>query len=115
MASDCDGVPFERPWGYALGRELYSLIAANCVTKAALDARHSLVKEMLASDPLHIFDIVPAPASGADRLLFSVVIRDDFRFDLTHSADDAEGCHNSTPIDSNASEAHRVGSGSSPA
>jgi hypothetical protein len=92
-----DSVPPKAPLGYSLGLELQMQLVLDSPGEAALDARQRLLNEMLAGDPLRIFEIVPDTTAGADGLQCVVVVRDNDWFALTGAANDSEFSHDSPP------------------
>jgi len=65
-----------------LGRELYDLAALHSVTDSSLEAALHRIHGKLLSDPHGILNFVPLSTTGANRLVFAVSVRDDFRLRL---------------------------------
>ena len=73
----------------ARGRELHELVASDGVSDALLKVRYHLAQEMLASDPLSIFEIVPLAAHRTHGH-FTIRVRDNCNVRLALPAHDFE-------------------------
>ncbi len=100
MASKGEPVPPELLAPEDLGLELHDILTADCPSQGLLNRRYFLLNEMLASDPLSVFDIVPTTAFRADGLICSVVIRDDIWVTIANAADDSK-LHGVSPANAN--------------
>ena len=58
-------MPSIAPARLALGRELNDIVVFKDLPDALLKVRYHLVQEMVAGDPLSLFEIVPLPANRA--------------------------------------------------
>src|SRR5215203_3838483 len=76
----------------ALGRELDGVVAWHGLAETLLKFRYDLVQEMLASDPLSVFEIVPL-STGWAMDHFCVRVRDDLDIRLARAANDLELAH----------------------
>lgn len=72
------------------GLELYELAASGGIAHRLVESRFDALNEMLARDPLSVFDFVPLPTVGAGSICVSVVLRDDFSANLALAANDLE-------------------------
>ena len=90
-----DRMPPEAPLGCSLGLKLYALLTFDGCCEATLQTRYRLLNEMLSSNPLSVFNIIPDATTGAGALHCSVVVGDDLRFALAGAANDLEAGHDS--------------------
>lgn len=82
-------MPAVRTAELALGRELQRTIAFEGIPDALLNVRYHLVQEMLASDPLSVFEVVPLITLGAYNR-FTVRLREDLNVRLATAAHNLE-------------------------
>jgi len=92
-------MPTERPAGFEAGLEIYDLAASDSISDGFVESRLRALNVMLTTDPQSVFNFVPLPATSANGLGISIVIRDDLGRHLARAANDFDLSHTTSPAD----------------